>query len=241
MNIELIPAIDLIDGQCVRLSQGNYAQKTVYDLDPLHTAKTMEQMGVQRLHVVDLDGAKAHHVVNLNVLQRLSQGTRLRIDFGGGIKTTADLEQVFEAGASMATIGSVAVTQPQLMATWLQRFGAQRLILGADVLEGQVRINGWKDDGGTPLLRFLEQWVEAGVTQVLCTDISRDGMLAGPSLTLYKEVMARFPQLYLIASGGVSCAADVEALDRAGVPAVVFGKAYYEGKLNLKQMMEGQL
>ena len=235
--IELIPAIAIIDGQCVRLTKGDYDQKTVYRDSPAEVAKEFEQLGFKRLHVVDLDGAKSKHIVNDSVLRRITTETNLTVDFGGGIKTDEDIEKAFEAGAAMVTVGSIAVTQPDLFIGWLNKYGAERMILGADVRNGKISINGWKEDSAEDLLPFLEKYIEAGVKNVLCTEISKDGTLQGPAIELYKEVMKEYPQLHLIASGGVSSKDDIEALDRAGIPAVVFGKAIYEGRINLKELV----
>ena len=236
--IELIPAIDIIDGQCVRLTKGDYDQKTVYRDSPAEVAKEFEQLGFKRLHVVDLDGAKSKHIVNSPVLSRITTETQLTVDFGGGIKTDEDIEKAFAAGASMVTVGSIAVTQPELFMGWLAKYGADRMILGADVRNGKISINGWKEDSTEDLLPFLKKYIEAGVKTVLCTEISKDGTLQGPAIELYKEVMAAYPQLHLIASGGVSCIDDIQALDAAGIPAVVFGKAIYEGRIDLKKLGE---
>ena len=235
--IELIPAIDIIDGQCVRLTKGDYDQKTVYRDSPAEVAKEFEQLGFKRLHVVDLDGAKSKHIVNDSVLRRITTETNLTVDFGGGIKTDEDIEKAFEAGAAMVTVGSIAVTQPDLFIGWLNKYGAERMILGADVRNGKISINGWKEDSAEDLLPFLQKYIEAGVKDVLCTEISKDGTLQGPAIELYKEVMKEYPQLHLIASGGVSSKDDIEALERAGIPAVVFGKAIYEGRINLKELV----
>ena len=234
--IELIPAIDIIDGQCVRLTKGDYDQKTVYRDSPAEVAKEFEQLGFKRLHVVDLDGAKSKHIVNSPVLSRITTETQLTVDFGGGIKTDEDIEKAFAAGASMVTVGSIAVTQPELFMGWLAKYGADRMILGADVRNGKISINGWKEDSTEDLLPFLKKYIEAGVKTVLCTEISKDGTLQGPAIELYKEVMAAYPQLHLIASGGVSCIDDIQALDAAGIPAVVFGKAIYEGRIDLRAL-----
>ena len=238
--IELIPAIDIIDGQCVRLTKGDYDQKTVYRDSPAEVAKEFEQKGFKRLHVVDLDGAKSKHIVNDEVLRRITTETNLTVDFGGGIKTDEDIEKAFSAGAAMVTVGSIAVTQPELFIGWLEKYGADRMILGADVRNGKISINGWKEDSAEDLLPFLRKYIDAGVKTVLCTEISKDGTLQGPALELYKEVMAAYPTLHLIASGGVSSIDDIKALDRAGIPAVVFGKAIYEGKINLNELWDWQ-
>ena len=236
--IELIPAIDIIDGQCVRLTKGDYDQKTVYRNSPAEVAKEFEEIGFKRLHVVDLDGAKSKHIVNSEVLRRITTDTQLTVDFGGGIKTDEDIEKAFEAGASMVTIGSIAVTKPELFMGWLEKYGAERIILGADVRHGKISINGWKEDSTEDLLPFLKKYIDAGVRNVLCTEISKDGTLSGPAIDLYKEMMAEYPQLHLIASGGVSSLDDIKALEAAGIPAVVFGKAIYEGRIDLRELVE---
>jgi len=237
MKIELIPAIDIINGQCVRLTKGDYDQKTVYSDSPATMAKEFEMLGFQRLHVVDLDGAKSKHIVNSGVLRRITTETQLVVDFGGGIKTDEDLEKAFASGAAMVTVGSIAVTQPDRFMGWLEKYGAERMILGADVRHGKISINGWKEDSDEDLLPFLKKYVDAGVRNVLCTEISKDGTLAGPAIDLYKRVMDAYPELHLIASGGVSGKEDILALDAAGIPAVVFGKAIYEGKINLEELV----
>ena len=235
MKIELIPAIDIINGQCVRLTKGDYDQKTVYG-KPLDMAREFERIGYERLHVVDLDGAKSKHIVNDAVLKDITTETKLTVDFGGGIKTDEDIEKAFASGAAMVTIGSIAVTNPELCMGWLEKYGAERIILGADVRLGKISINGWKEDSSEDLLPFLKKYVEAGVKNVLCTEISKDGTLAGPAIDLYKGVMEAYPQLHLIASGGVSSIDDIKALDKAGIPAVVFGKAIYEGRIDLREL-----
>ena len=233
--IELIPAIDIINGQCVRLTKGDYDQKTVYG-SPLDMALEFERIGYQRLHMVDLDGAKSKHIVNSSVLRRVTTETQLVVDFGGGIKTDEDLEKAFAAGAQMVTVGSIAVTQPELFMGWLEKYGAERMILGADVRNGKISINGWKEDSSEDLLPFLKKYIDAGVKNVLCTEISKDGTLTGPAIDLYRQVMDAYPDLHLIASGGVSSIEDIQALDQAGIPAVVFGKAIYEGRIDLRKL-----
>ncbi len=236
--IELIPAIDIIDGQCVRLTKGDYAQKTVYSNSPDEVASDFEKIGFHRLHVVDLDGAKSRHIVNDKVLRQITEKTTLKVDFGGGIKTDDDIRIAFDNGAAMVTIGSIAITEPERFFSWIEQYGAERLILGADVRNGKISINGWKEDTSKDLLPFLRRFVDAGIRNVLCTEISKDGTLQGPAIQLYKEIMAEYPQLHLIASGGVSSIDDIKALDAAGIPAVVFGKAIYEGKINLKELWD---
>lgn len=235
--IELIPAIDLIDGKCVRLTKGDYNQKKIYNENPVEIAKGFEEMGFKRLHVVDLDGARSKHIVNIDVLKAITTETNLIVDFGGGIKSEEDIEKAFANGASMVTIGSIAVTQPELFLKWLDQYGAEKLILGADVKNGMISINGWKEDSAEQLLPFLKKYIDHGVKNVLCTEISKDGTLQGPALQLYQEIMAAYPQLHLIASGGVSSNEDIIALDQAGIPAVVFGKAFYEGKINIPELL----
>ena len=237
--IELIPAIDIINGQCVRLTKGDYDQKTVYG-KPLDMALEFERIGYKRLHVVDLDGAKSKHIVNDAVLREITSSTNLVVDFGGGIKTDEDIEKAFAAGASMVTIGSIAVTNPDLFLGWLEQYGTDHMILGADVRHGKISINGWKEDSAEDLLPFLKKYVDAGVRNVLCTEISKDGTLTGPAIELYQEIMDAYPQLHLIASGGVSSLNDIIALNAAGIPAVVFGKAIYEGKINLNELWDWQ-
>lgn len=238
--IELIPAIDIIGGQCVRLSKGDYASKKVYADSPAEVAQRFEQAGFKRLHVVDLDGAKSRHIVNVAALKAITTQTNLTVDFGGGIKTDDDIEKAFAAGAAMVTIGSVAVKEPELFEGWLNKYGADRIILGADVRNGKISINGWKEDSSEDLLPFLKRYIDKGVNTVLCTEISKDGMLQGPAIELYKEVMAAYPALHLIASGGVSSLDDIKALQASGIPAVVFGKAIYEGKIDLDELWHWQ-
>ncbi len=234
--IEIIPAIDIIDGKCVRLTKGDYSTKKVYNEDPVEVAKMFESYGITRLHTVDLDGAKSQHIVNYKVIEKIADHTSLVIDFGGGIKTDEDLDIAFASGASMVTIGSVAVKRPDLFESWLKKYGDNKIILGADVKNGLISINGWKEEGNDELIPFLQNYIAKGVDNVLCTDISKDGMLQGPAIELYKSIMKLFPELHLIASGGVSCIEDIEALEAAGIPAVVFGKAIYEGKIKMEDL-----
>ena len=199
-----------------------------------------EHIGFKRLHVVDLDGAKSKHLVNVEVLRRITTSTHLTVDFGGGIKTDEDIEKAFAEGAAMVTVGSIAVTQPDLFMGWLEKYGADKIILGADIRNGKISINGWKEDSKEDLLPFLRKYIDAGVRNVLCTEISKDGTLQGPAIGLYKRVMETYPELHLIASGGVSGIDDIKALDEAGIPAVVFGKAIYEGKINMEELWAWQ-
>lgn len=235
--IELIPAIDIIGGECVRLTKGDYSQKKVYNSNPVEVAKEFEAKGFKRLHVVDLDGAKSRHVVNIEVLKQIASSTKLKIDFGGGIKTQKDMDLVLNNGADMATVGSVSCTDPQEFESWIKRYGAERIILGADVRDRKIAINGWLDTTGSDLFEFIGKYMDKGIDKVLCTDISKDGALQGPSTQLYSEIMERFPDLHLIASGGVSSTEDIVNLDKAGIPAVVFGKAYYEGLIDTDKLL----
>lgn len=234
--IEIIPAIDLIDGKCVRLSQGDYAQKTVYNENPLEVAKMFADAGIRRLHLVDLDGAKAHHIVNHKVLERITSGTDLVVDFGGGLKSDDDLRIAFECGASMVTGGSIAVKNPDVFSSWISKFGAEKIILGADVKDEKIAVGGWLETTELELLPFIKNYIQQGITKIICTDISKDGMLQGPALELYKKMLAAQPDMYLIASGGVSSIRDIELLHEAAVPAVITGKAIYEGRITLKEL-----
>ena len=222
----------------MRLTKGDYATQKIYADDPAEMACKLEAAGFRRLHVVDLDGARSKHVVNIDVLRRITHETNLVVDFGGGVKTDQDLQLAFDAGAAMVTVGSIAVTQPQTVLGWLQEFGADRLVLGADVRDGFISINGWKEESKQALLPFLQDYMEAGMKHVLCTEISKDGMLQGPATPLYQQIMEAFPECQLIASGGVSGIEDIRQLNDACIPAVVFGKAIYEGRINLQQLLK---
>lgn len=235
--IELVPAIDLIEGKCVRLTQGDYSTRKVYNEDPLEVAKQFEGNGIRRLHVVDLDGARVGHIVNYRILERLATRTSLIIDFGGGLKAEGDLEIAFESGAQKVTGGSIAVKDPERFTTWIKKFGCERIILGADAKEKKIAISGWKETTELELISFIQSYYDKGITQVICTDIARDGMLQGPSIALYQEILDALPNLTLIASGGVSSVADIERLQEAGIPAVIFGKALYEGRIQLKDLL----
>lgn len=236
--IELIPAIDLIDAKCVRLTKGDYNTQKIYNEDPVAVAKEFESYGFKRLHVVDLDGARSKHIVNHPVLEKITSACSLEVDFGGGIKTEEDLRIAFESGASLVTIGSIAITNPELFIEWLHRYGTEKMILGADVKQGFISINGWKEESTQQLLPFLKHYLEEGVRHVLCTEISKDGMLQGPATDLYRDVMSTYPECKLIASGGVSCMDDIIALNKSKIPAVVFGKAIYEGRISLQELAE---
>lgn len=236
MKIELIPAIDIIDGKCVRLSQGDYGRRKEYNERPLEVAKRLEGAGIRRLHVVDLDGAVSSHIVNYRSLEEIASHTSLIVDFGGGLKTDDDLRIAFECGASMITGGSIAVKDPETFCRWLQTYGTERIILGADAKEKKVAVSGWKENSDLELLPFISDYVEKGISKVICTDISKDGMLQGPAVELYQEILEQHPTLHLIASGGVGSSDDIRRLQDAGVPAVIFGKAMYEGHITLEEL-----
>jgi len=238
MKMTIIPAIDLIDGKCVRLTKGDYDTKTVYHDDPLTIARQFEELGFQRLHLVDLDGAKAGKVINLAVLENICRNTSLRVDFGGGIKTDEDLNSVMNAGAWQVTIGSLAVKAPEKVKEWIGTYGPEKIILGADVRDRKIAVSGWLETSSLELNDFIDSYHALGIRHVLCTDISRDGMLQGPAFELYNELMSRYPDLQLIASGGVSGIEDVERLIENGIPSVVIGKAIYEGMIDLNELAE---
>ncbi len=234
--MEIIPAIDIIDGQCVRLTKGDYGQVTRYSDDPAQVARDFELAGISRLHVVDLDGAKARHVVNIDTLRNITSVTGLSVDFGGGVKTREDLELVLAAGAKQVTAGSIAVSDKEEVKKWIEEFGPDKIILGADVLDGKVMVSGWQESSGEELMDFLDYYVQLGIQYVICTDISKDGVLAGPSFELYEAIQLRFPTLHLIASGGVSGKDDLIRLKRQGLYGAIVGKAFYEGRLTLEEL-----
>lgn len=234
--IELIPAIDIIEGKCVRLSQGDYASKKVYNEDPLEVAKMFEDNGLKRLHVVDLDGAKAQHIVNYRTLETLASHTSLTIDFGGGLKSDEDLKIAFDSGAQMVTGGSIAVKRPSVFEGWVARYGADRIILGADVKDKKIAVGGWLEASECDLFSFVSDYCQKGIKKVITTDIAQDGMLQGPSTALYEEMLQKLPDIYLIASGGVSRVDDIVSLDELGVQGVIFGKAIYEGRIALRDL-----
>lgn len=234
--IELIPAIDIIEGKCVRLTQGDYNTKKIYNEDPLEVAKMFEDHGIRRLHVVDLDGARMGRIINYRVLERLASRTALVIDFGGGLKQDADLEIAFESGARMVTGGSIAVKNPDVFTSWIERYGSERIILGADAKDRKIAISGWEEDTDKELIPFIEAYHRKGIQKVITTDISRDGMLQGPAVDLYKEIREAV-EVYVIASGGVSSVEDIERLEEAKIPAVIFGKAIYEGRIRLNELL----
>lgn len=234
--IEIIPAIDLIDGKCVRLSQGDYEAKKVYNEDPLEVAKIFEGAGIRRLHLVDLDGAKAKHIVNQSVLEKIASNTSLIIDFGGGVQSDEDIEIAFNSGASMVTGGSIAIRNKELFTSWITKYGADKIILGADCKDHKIAVSGWQEATSVEVIPFIGDYNQKGISKVVCTDISKDGMLQGPSIDLYKDILNIFPNLYLIASGGVSCFQDILDLEKSGVPAVILGKAIYENRVTLNEL-----
>lgn len=234
--IEIIPAIDIIDGKCVRLEKGDYSKKKIYSSDPLETSRMFESWGVKRLHLVDLDGAKASGIVNYGILNRIASSTSLIIDFGGGIKTDADIKIAFENGASMVTCGSIAVKSPDKVAEWLELYGEEKIILGTDHRKGKIAYGGWLEDSEVEIFSFIRHYSSIGIKKLISTDIDKDGMLQGPSLEIYQQILDEFQSLYLIASGGVSDIDDVKKLSDIGVPAVIIGKAIYEGKITEKNL-----
>ena len=234
--IEIIPAIDLINGKCVRLSKGDYTQKTEYRENPVEMAQRFEDHGMKRLHLVDLDGARAGKVMNYRVLERIAGHTRLVIDAGGGLYSDEDLRIVFESGASMATGGSLAVKNPALFKKWLETYGSHRIILGSDFLDGNIVISGWQEQTGYSLYEFLQDWMAEGIKQTICTDVSKDGLLQGSAVTIYRAIRERFPDLYMVASGGIATLEDIHELEGWGIPAVIIGKAIYEGKIRLNEL-----
>ena len=234
--IELIPAIDIIEGKCVRLSQGDYGTRKVYGEDPAEMALRLEDVGIHRLHVVDLDGAKAGHIVNYRTLERIATRTNLCIDFGGGVKRDEDLRIAFESGAQMVTGGSVAVREPERFLSWLKQYGSERIILGADAKDRKIAVGGWEESTALELVSFIQEYVQQGVRKTICTDIGKDGMLQGPAVDLYQDIQREVPEVYLIASGGVSSIADIERLAEAGISAVIFGKALYEGRISFQEL-----
>ena len=237
-KIEIIPAIDLIDGKCVRLSQGDYQQKTIYNENPLEVAQMFEDAGITRLHLVDLDGAKAKHIVNHKVLETISAKTNLIIDFGGGLKSDKDLEIAFNSGAAMVTGGSIAVKEKDVFLTWLEKYGAEKIILGADAKNGKIAVSGWLETTQLSIVGFIADFYKKGIKKVISTDISRDGMLTGPAYGLYDEILQTLPDIEVIASGGIATMDDILKLDEMGVPGVITGKAIYENKISLKQIEE---
>lgn len=235
-KIEVIPAIDIIDGKCVRLTQGDYNQKKEYSSEPLDVAKAFEDSGIKRLHLVDLDGAKNKKITNHKVLEKIASGTGLIIDFGGGLQSDDDLKIAFESGASQITGGSIAIKNEELFLSWLEKFGPEKIILGADAKDKMIAISGWQEVTSVGIQEFLKKYTSKGLKYVISTDVAKDGLLEGPSIELYEEIKQAFPNIYLIASGGVAKMGDIHQLDEMGVEAVIMGKAYYEGRITLKQL-----
>lgn len=233
----IIPAIDIINGKCVRLTKGDYAQQKVYNENPVEVAKQFADAGLQRVHIVDLDGAKAGKIINLGVLESIASATNLVIDFGGGIKNINDVSNVFSAGASIATIGSLAVKHPEIVEEWLMEFGADKFLIGADVLDEKIKISGWLEDGGIDIFTFIGKMIGLGAHNIFCTDISKDGVMAGPSVDLYKKIIEQHPEINLIASGGVTTINDVVELKTIGCSGAIIGKAIYEGNITLQQLL----
>ena len=237
-KIEIIPAIDIIEGKCVRLSQGDYNQKTIYNENPLEVAKMFESAGIKRLHLVDLDGAKAKHIVNYKVLENIASKTDLIIDFGGGLKSDKDLEIAFNSGATMITGGSIAVKEKEAFLSWLEKYGSEKIILGADAKEGKIAVSGWLEATELAVIDFISGFQKEGIRKVISTDIGRDGMLSGPAFDLYADIMETLPGIEIIASGGIASMDDILKLDEMGVPGVITGKAIYENRISLKQLEE---
>ncbi len=235
--IEIIPAIDLIDGKCVRLSQGDYDTKKIYNENPVEVAKEFEGLGIRRLHLVDLDGAKRGKIVNIAVLEAIAEQTGLVIDFGGGVKTASDIQDILDAGARWATIGSMAVKEPKRFADWMETFGPDQIMLGADVKDYKIAVSGWQETSDVHIYDFLKEKHALGVENVFCTDISKDGMLQGVATELYADLHERFPDIHLIASGGVSSEDDIWAAEKSGCSGVIVGKAIYEGKVDLAKVL----
>ncbi len=235
-KIEIVPAIDIIDGKCVRLSQGDYERKTVYNEDPLEVARMFEDAGIRRLHLVDLDGARANHIINYKVLEQIATKTDLVIDFGGGLKSDNDLEIAFNSGADMVTGGSIAVKEPETFLRWLEKYGSEKIILGADAKEGKIAVSGWTETTELTVIEFIAGFHTKGVYRVISTDIARDGMLTGPAFNLYAEIMETLPDVEVTASGGIASMSDIHKLAEMGVLAVITGKAIYEGKISLEEI-----
>lgn len=233
----IIPAIDIINGKCVRLTKGDYAQQKIYNENPVEVAKQFAGAGFERLHIVDLDGARAGKICNMSVLESIASATDLVIDFGGGIKQINDVEAILSAGASMVTIGSLAVKDPETLEEWLMEFGADHFFIGADLLNENVKISGWLEDGGVNIFDFVGKLIGLGATNIFCTDISKDGMMQGASIDLYKKIIAAHPEINLTASGGVGNMDDVKQLKEIGCSGVIIGKAIYENLVTLEQLI----
>lgn len=234
--MRIIPAIDIIDGKCVRLVQGDYSQKTIYNENPLEVARSFENAGLTHLHLVDLDGAKAGKVISWEVVQNIASETSLKVDFGGGIKTTEEVERLLNLGVRQVNLGSIAVREPEKITAWIRQFGADRIILSADVKNEMISIDGWQQNSAINIVAFLRDYIQRGIKHVTCTDIRTDGMLTGPNVELYKKILLSFPQLHLIASGGVSSLDDLQELKQIGADGVIVGKAIYEGRIKLDDL-----
>ena len=234
--MHIIPAIDLIDGQCVRLTQGDYSQKKIYHDSPLELAKRFEDAGIKRLHLVDLDGAKAKRIINGDVLRSIASSTSLKVDFGGGVQSDEDIALAFSLGAHQVTGGSIAVKNPALFDAWIQQFGGEKIILGADAKDRKIAVSGWQETSGEEVISFIKKYFAKGLSHVICTDVAKDGLLQGPSLDLYRDILSEIPGIRLIASGGVAGLKDLEDLQKIGVYGAIVGKAYYEGKVTLEQL-----
>ncbi|MEJ2543822.1 MAG: 1-(5-phosphoribosyl)-5-[(5-phosphoribosylamino)methylideneamino]imidazole-4-carboxamide isomerase [Calditrichaceae bacterium] len=234
--ITIIPAIDVIDGKCVRLTKGDYDTKKIYNDDPLEVARMFEKAGIKHLHMVDLDGAKQKHIVNSSTLDRIVRGTNLQIDFGGGLKSDEDLEIAFSCGAQQITAGSIAVKNIRQVVQWLEKYGGDKIILGADVNNEKIAVSGWQEQTEIDLFDFLKDYIGFGIRTIICTDIAKDGMLTGPSFDLYKKIQDKFPKLEIIASGGISKIEDVQRLNEMKINGVIIGKAIYEHKISLKEL-----
>lgn len=233
--MRIIPAIDIIDGKCVRLSKGDYDTKKIYNENPVEVAKEFEDFGIQYLHLVDLDGAKAKKIINQKVIENISKNTNLIIDFGGGIRSKEDLQKAFDSGAKKVTLGSIAVVNPEMCLAWLEQFGAEKLILGADCLDRKIKTSGWLENSETDVVDFIKEYQKKGFREVVCTDISKDGMLQGPSTALYQEIIEN-STIELIASGGISNIEDVQKMKEIGCAGTIIGKAIYEGRISLEQL-----
>ena len=236
--MEIIPAIDIIDGRCVRLKKGNFSEKTVYHNDPVEMAMLLHDQGLNRLHLIDLDGARAGKVINYGILEKISSRTGMIIDFGGGIKTDIDVEIAFQSGAAMITAGSIAVKDPVSIIRWIKKFGREKIILGADVNKGHIAIDAWLTDSGQEIFGFIDGYINAGIQKVICTDISRDGMMNGPAIDLYRQIRNQFKDIYLIASGGISALSDLDKLDRIGINGVIIGRALYEQTITFENLQK---
>lgn len=236
--IQIRPAIDIIDGKCVRLTRGSYSAKTVYSQDPVDVARSFEDAGLSHLHLVDLDGAKAAHIVNRDILEKIAKSTDLKIDFGGGLKSDADIQIAFDCGASQVTVGSIAAKQPEMFQRWIKKYGGDKVVLSADVRHGFIAVNGWEEITRIGLFAYVKDYLAKGVNTVICTDISRDGLMQGCSIDMYKQLRAQFPKMKLIASGGVNSIQEIRDLQLLGVHGVVLGKSVYEGHIKLIDLSE---